>query len=66
MYESRTRVSGHEREFIAVKSAMFEAGVEFRPIAPCHIEDLMKALGAYYKAENPEIISYLLVSQMRY
>ena len=66
MYEARTRVSGYEREFVAVKNAMFEAGVEFKPITPCHNEDLLRALGAYYKAGNPDIQDYVVVSQMRY
>ena len=32
---SRTRVSGYDREFIAVRSAMSETGVEFLPALSC-------------------------------
>ena len=63
MAVARTRVSGVEREFAAVKNAMLEAGVEFEPIAPCHCEDLLNALGAWFQAENPEIQACSLVSQ---
>ena len=63
MIETKTRVSGYEREFNAVKQVMMEAGVEFEPIAPCHPEELLNALGARYKADNPDIQSYAVVSQ---
>ena len=63
MIETKTRVGGYEREFNSVKQAMMEAGVEFEPIAPCHPEQLLSALGARYKADNPDILSYAVVSQ---
>lgn len=55
MIETKTRVGGYEREFNAVKQAMIKAGVEFEPIAPCHLEELLEGLGAWYKAANPDI-----------
>ena len=63
MIETKSRVSGYEREFMAVKSVMLEAGIEFDPIVPCHFLDLLKGLGAYYQAGNPEIRDYAVVSQ---
>ena len=63
MRETKSRVNGFERDFIAVKSAMFVAGIEFNPIAPCHFSELLKGLGAYYQAVNPEIQDYTVVSQ---
>ena len=63
MAETRTRVSGYEREFNAVKQAMIAAGVEFEPIAPCHLENLLEGLGAWYKAANSDIQDYAVVSQ---
>ena len=63
MSVARTRVSGHEREFIAVKNAMIEAGVEFAPITPCASEALINGLGEWFKVSNPEIWKCSLVSQ---
>ena len=63
MIETRTRVGGYEREFNAVKQAMIKAGIEFKPIAPCHPEELLEGLGAWYKAANPDIQEYAVVSQ---
>ena len=63
MFVARTRVSGYERAFAAVKNAMMEAGVEFEPVAPCHPETLLTALGAWIQAGNPDIERYDLVSQ---
>lgn len=63
MAVARTRVSGYERTFTAVKNAMMEAGVEFEPVAPCHCETMLTALGAWIQAGNPEIAQYELVSQ---
>ena len=61
--ETKTRVGGYEREFNAAKQAMLKAGIEFEPIAPCHLEELLKALGAWYKAANPDIQEYVVLSQ---
>lgn len=63
MIETKTRVGGYEREFNAVKQAMIKAGVEFEPIPPCHLEELLEGLGAWYKAANPDIQDYAVVSQ---
>lgn len=63
MIETKTRVGGYEREFNAVKQAMIKAGVEFEPIVPCHPEELLSGLGAWYKAVNPDIRDYAVVSQ---
>ena len=64
--ESRTRVSGFEREFIAVKSAMFNVGIIFEPIVPCHFLELLNSVGAYYQADNQDIQSYEILSQVSY
>lgn len=66
MIEIKTRVSGYEREFNAVKQAMIKAGVEFEPIAPCHLEELLEGLEAWYKAVNPDIQEYAVMSLTRY
>lgn len=63
MIETRTRTGGYEREFNAVKQVMMEAGVEFESIVPCHPDELLNALGARYKADNPDIEDYAVVSQ---
>ena len=63
MRESKFRMDGCDREFMAVKNAMNGAGVEFENIAPCHFLELLNALGAYYKAKNPEITEYTVLSQ---
>ena len=63
MYETKIRVGGCEREFMAAKNAMVKAGIEFEPIPPCHFCDLLNGLGAYYQADNSEIIEYKIMSQ---
>ena len=63
MSVARTRVSGHERKFTAVKSAMIDTGIEFFPIAPCSSQELLTSLGDWFRVRNPEITSYSLVSQ---
>ncbi|MBR1760240.1 MAG: hypothetical protein IJ741_03570 [Schwartzia sp.] len=63
MSVTRTRVSGCEREFTAVKNAMAGAGVEFDPVAPCESEKMLQALGDWFQGQNPEIQSCSLVSQ---
>ena len=60
---SRTRVSGYDREFIAVRSAMSETGVEFLPAVSCPSETLLEALGEWFMANNPEIAGVSVVSQ---
>lgn len=52
---ARTRVSGYDREFIAVRSAMAEAGVEFHPMLPCSCEDMLEKLGDWFAVQNPEL-----------
>jgi len=61
---TRTRVSGYDRNFIAVRSAMNEAGVEFNPSLSCAGETILHALGEWFKANNPEILGVSVVSQM--
>ena len=63
MCETKIRVGGCEREFMAAKNAMTKAGIEFEPILPCHFCDLLNGLGAYYQAVNPEIQMYKVLSQ---
>ena len=59
----RTRVSGYNREFVAVQNAMIGAGVEFAPVTPCGSEDVLNALGNWFREHNPEIAKCSLVSQ---
>jgi len=69
MKTARTRVggvdgvSGTDREFIAVKSAMGMTGVVFHPALPCPCEEVLQALGEWYTAQNPEISSVAVMSQ---
>lgn len=60
---TRTRTGGYDREFIAVKNAMSEAGIEFHPSLPCSCEVVLQALGEWYTAENPELSFAEVVSQ---
>ncbi len=60
---AKTRMSSCNREFYAVMSAMTEVGVEFEPIAPCHSEIMLIALGAWIQLRNPDIEHYEVVSQ---
>lgn len=60
---ARTRANGCDREFMAVKSAMTSVGVEFNPCTICSSEEILRAFGDWFKANNPEIASYTLVSQ---
>ena len=59
----RTRVSGYNREFVAVQNAMIGAGVEFAPVTPCTSEDMLNALGNWFREHNPDIKKCSLVSQ---
>lgn len=63
---ARTRVSGFEREFTAIKNAMFAAGVEFNSAPPCGAEEILTAFGDWFMMTNPEILSCSVVSQMRH
>ena len=63
MKTARTRVSGYDREFIAIKNAMIEAGVEFHPITTCSGEEILRALGEWFQTQNDEIASFSIVSQ---
>ena len=63
MSEAKIRISGCERDFMAVKNVMSKVGIEVESIAPCHFSVLLNALGAYYQAVNPEISEYVVVSQ---
>lgn len=60
---TRTRVSGYDREFIAVRSALSEAGVEFNPVLSCPTETILHSFGEWFKANNPEIKGVSVVSQ---
>lgn len=60
---ARTRVSGFDSDFIAVKNAMIETGVEFEPITSCPVEDILRSLGEWFMSKNPEIESFSLMSQ---
>lgn len=60
---ARTRVSGMDREFVAVKNAMTETGVEFHPALPNSCDTILYSLGQWYQAQNPEIEAFSLVRQ---
>ena len=63
MKAARTRVSGFDREFIAVKNAMAETGVEFFPTLPSPSEEVLRSLGDWFMVSNPEITEVSVVSQ---
>ena len=60
---ARTRVSGCDREFVAVKNAMMETGVEFYPSLPSAPEEIMQSLGDWFRVTNEEIAEVSVVSQ---
>lgn len=60
---ARTRVSGRDREFVAVKNAMMETGVQFHPALPNSCETILYALGDWFQVQNPEITEVAVVSQ---
>ncbi len=62
---TRTRASGCDREFAAVKNAMIMAGVEFYPALPSSCEDILNSLGEWFVTQNPELSGASVVSQMR-
>ena len=59
----RTRVSGYNREAVAVQNAMVGAGVEFLRVTLTSSEDLLNALGDWFCKHNPEIQKCSLMSQ---
>ncbi len=59
----KTRVSGYNREFNAIKNVMFEAGVEFDNVTFGSTEEIINALGEWFKRHNSDILSYSLMSQ---
>lgn len=63
MKATRTRVSGFDREFVAVKSAMSGCGFAFHPALPGACETILYALGEFFQAQNPEIAEVAIVSQ---
>ncbi len=60
---NRTRVSGVDREFLAVKNAMVRCGVEFAPVTPRDSEEMLNALGYWFCRNNEEIERYAIMSQ---
>ena len=63
MKTARTRAGGLDREFIAAKNAMSLVGVEFHPSLPCSCEAMLQALGDWFAAKNPELLSVRVMSQ---
>ncbi len=61
---ARTRASGYDREFIAIKNAMIETGIEFHPALASPCEMILRSLGDWFATQNPEIQEFSLVSQM--
>lgn len=62
MAVARTRVSGHDSEFWAVKNAMFNVGIEFENVTFCSSEEILKSLGDWFCVQNSDIENYSLVS----
>ena len=60
---ARTRVSGRDRELVAVKNAMIETGVQFYPALPNSCETILYALGDWFQMQNHEIAEVNVVSQ---
>ena len=60
---ARTRVSGFDREFIAVKNAMIETGMDFFPTLSSPCEEVLRSLGDWFMVSNPEITECSVVSQ---
>lgn len=52
---ARSRMSGIDREPIAVRNAMSDTGIEFFPALSRSCEDVMQALGKWFKARNSEL-----------
>ena len=63
MKTARTRAGGLDREYIAAKNAMSTAGVEFHPALPCSCEMMLRSLGEWFMAHNPELSSLEVMSQ---
>ena len=63
MKTARTRAGGLDREYIAAKNAMSTAGVEFHPALPCSCEMMLRSLGEWFMAHNPELSSVEVMSQ---
>lgn len=63
MKTAKTRTGGVDREFIAVKSAMTETGVEFNPAPPDSCEAILYSLGEWFRECNHEISEFLVMSQ---
>lgn len=59
----RTRMGGVDQEYVAVKNAMSAAGVEFHPALPCSCETVLRSLGEWHMAQNPELLSVDVMSQ---
>lgn len=59
----RTRASGCDAEFAAVKNAMIATGVEFHPSLACPCETILESLGEWFKVQNSEIAEVSVVSQ---
>lgn len=60
---ARTRASGVDKDFVAVRSAMIEAGVEFHPALPNSCETILYSLGEWFQGQNSEITAVSVVSQ---
>ncbi len=63
MKTARTRAGGLDHEYIAAKNAMSLTGVEFHPALPCSCEVMLRALGEWFMAQNPELVSVEVMSQ---
>ena len=50
-------------EYIAAKNAMSTTGVEFHPALPCSCEAMLRSLGDWFMAHNPELSSVEVMSQ---
>ena len=51
------------KDLNAIKNVMFEAGVEFDNVTFGSTEEIINALGEWFKRHNSDILSYSLLSQ---
>jgi len=64
---ARTRVSGYDREFWAVKNVMQEVGIEFadnRGVTFYNSESSLEVLGEWFQGQNPDIVKIEVLTQI--
>lgn len=64
MYEARARNQEEEGVIIAATSAMIATGVLFNDIKiTASVEDILRAVGGWYMAHNPDIVTTTITKQ---